>query len=403
MPSRKEGNEMSRIVFFSLPAHGHTNPTLPVVRELTERGHEVWYYSFREFREKIIAAGAKFIGCDQFLPQATDKEISKKAGKDFAALIEMTVDTTLAMQEKVLKELSSARPDCIVSDSMSVWGKLYAQKLEIPYICSTTTFAFNQHTAKLMKPGFKETFKMISGMGRIRGKIKELQQAGYEVDSFTSLIENDNNTETVVFTTREFQPLAETFSDRFAFVGPSISGKSQNTVEKEKSGTLVYVSLGTVLNDTHFHKNCISALADSESEVVMSVGEKTDIGQFGTVPDNIRIKNTVDQIAVLGQADVFITHSGMNSVSESLYQGVPMVLYPTHSEQKLAAQRVAELAAGIILKNDRPQTIREAVNQILEDPQYQRNAAKISGQFRNAGGAPVAADVILSRINREEP
>jgi MGT family glycosyltransferase len=137
--------------------------------------------------------------------------------------------------------------------------------------------------------------------------------------------------------------------------------------------------------------------------VVMSVGEKTDIGQFETVPDNIRIKNTVDQIAVLGQADVFITHSGMNSVSESLYQGVPMVLYPTHSEQKLAAQRVAELGAGIILKNDRPQTIREAVNQILVDPQFRRNAAKISGQFRNAGGASAAADVILSRINRKEP
>ncbi len=315
----------------------------------------------------------------------------------------MTVDTTLAMQEKVLQELSSAMPDCIVSDSMSIWGKLYAQKLGIPYICSTTTFAFNQHTAKMMKPGFKETLKMIIGMGRIRGKIKELQQAGYEVNSFTSLIENDNDTETIVFTTREFQPLAETFSDRFAFVGPSISEKGKNTVENEKPGTLVYVSLGTVLNDTHFHRNCISALADISSEVVMSVGEKTDIGQFGKLPDNFTIKKTVDQIAVLGQADLFITHSGMNSVSESLYQGVPMVLYPMHSEQKFAAQRVADLGAGILLKNDRPQTIREAVHQVLEDPQYRRNAATLSGQFRNAGGAAAAAEVILSRIKTEEP
>ena len=36
---------MSKIVFFCIPAHGHTNPTLGVVRELTARGHEVLYYS----------------------------------------------------------------------------------------------------------------------------------------------------------------------------------------------------------------------------------------------------------------------------------------------------------------------------------------------------------------------
>ena len=47
---------MYRIAFFSIYAHGHTNPTLPVVRELTCRGHQVRYYSFAPFREKIQAA-----------------------------------------------------------------------------------------------------------------------------------------------------------------------------------------------------------------------------------------------------------------------------------------------------------------------------------------------------------
>ena len=37
---------MSKIVFFCIPAHGHTNPTLGVVRELIARGHEVLYYSY---------------------------------------------------------------------------------------------------------------------------------------------------------------------------------------------------------------------------------------------------------------------------------------------------------------------------------------------------------------------
>ena len=82
----------------------------------------------------------------------------------------------------------------------------------------------------------------------------------------------------------------------------------------------------------------------------MSVGEKTEISSLGSIPENFIVKNSVDQISVLQTADVFITHCGMNSVNESLYFGVPMVLFPQHSEQRIVADRVAELGAGIKLK-----------------------------------------------------
>ena len=44
---------MSRIVFFCIPAWGHTNPTVEVVRTLVRQGHQVRYYSFAPFREKL--------------------------------------------------------------------------------------------------------------------------------------------------------------------------------------------------------------------------------------------------------------------------------------------------------------------------------------------------------------
>ena len=49
---------MSKIVFFNIPAYGHTNPTLGVVRELISRGHAVRYYSYERFRDKIEAVVA---------------------------------------------------------------------------------------------------------------------------------------------------------------------------------------------------------------------------------------------------------------------------------------------------------------------------------------------------------
>ncbi|WP_338453037.1 glycosyltransferase [Niallia oryzisoli] len=389
---------MSKIVFFSIPAHGHTNPTIPVVAELVKNGNEVWYYSFKEFQEKIEGAGAKFIPCDDFLPEISQQELDRKVGKDFAALIEMVTDTTIALDEKVCAELGAFQPDCIVSDSVCFWGKLFAKKLGIPYICSTTTFAFNQHSAKLMKRSLKEMLRMITGMARINQKMELLRSHGYEVENFVSIIQNDNKTDTIVYTAKEFQPMAETFSDRYAFVGPSIPVTPEVHSEKQKR-KLIYISLGTVLNQNRdFYQNCILAFAESDYEIVMSVGEKTDISSLGKIPDHFTVKNSVNQIAILQKADVFITHCGMNSVNESLYFGVPMVLFPLHSEEGMVADRVAELGAGKILKKSKPSSLVKTVAAILTDPSYQENAQVLSANFRNAGGAKEAAKVILAKI-----
>lgn len=389
---------MSKIAFFSIPAHGHINPTIPVVAELVKRGHQVWYYSFLEFQEKIEAAGARFIACDEYLPQISQKELDRKAGKDFAALIEMVAYTTIALDKKVCKELREIKPDCIVSDSLCFWGKLFAEKLEIPYICSTTTFAFNQHTAKLMKRSVKEIWKMIVGMPRINKRIKMLRNYGYKIKNFVSIVQNDNETDTIVYTSKKFQPMADTFSERYAFVGPSIRKSTSAQTDKNDRNT-VYISLGTVLNQNrHFYQYCIKAFGNTDYDVLMAVGKKTDIPSLGNVPENFTVKKFVDQISILQAADVFISHSGMNSVSESLYFGVPMVLFPQHSEQRMVANRVDELGAGLILKGSKPKSLRVAVAEVLKNQIYKENAQKLSKTFQSAGGEIKAANVILAKV-----
>ena len=392
---------MSKIVFFSLPAHGHTNPTIPVVTELIKKGHQVWYYSFLEFQEKIEDTGALFMACDEFLPKISHKEMDRKVGKDFAALIEMAADTTIALDKKVCKELREIQPDCIVSDSLCIWGKLFAEKLGIPYICSTTSFAFNQYTVKLMKQGFMEVWRMIIGMRIINRKIKLLNNLGYRVENFVSLVQNDNETDTIVYTSKEFQPMADTFSERYAFVGPSI--RQSVPIQNEKRvRKVIYISLGTVLNQNQdFYQNCLKAFGKTDYDVVMSVGEKTEISSLDSVPENFIVKNAVDQISVLQKADVFITHCGMNSTNESLYFGVPMILFPQHSEQRMVADRVAQLGAGLKLNRKNPKYLATAVAEVLTNRGYQEEAQKLSESFRKAGGALEATNVILSKIGEK--
>lgn len=298
----------------------------------------------------------------------------------------MIVDTTISLDEKVCRELKDFNPDCIVSDSLSFWGKLFAQKLNIPYVCSTTTFAFNKHTAKLMKQNFIEIIRMIFGVRRINKKIKLLQRKGYEVKNFISIVSNDNDTDTIVYTSKEFQPMVETFSSKYSFVGPSVS--KLIIKPKERKRKLIYISLGTINNkNVSFYKNCINAFKDSDVDVIMSVGRSTDIKSLGNIPNNFEVKNSVEQIAILQKTDVFITHSGMNSVNESLYYGVPMVLFPQHSEQRMVAKRVVHLGAGIMLKEDKSESIKKAVFQVINDNEYKENATKLSKSFYNAGGS----------------
>jgi len=387
---------MSKIVFFCIPAHGHTNPTLGVVRELIARGHEVLYYSYNSFKEKIEGAGATFISCDEFdAEQHIDPKDAKRVGSDLAFSTRLLVDTTLALDDMVCKEMERLQPDCIVADSMAVWGKAVALKLGIPFVSSTTTFAFNKHSAQIMKQSLSQLFGMIFSMPKINKDIKRLQDKGYPVKSVLDIIQNDENTHTVVYTSPQFQPCADTFNDKYAFVGPSIRPVTEEIVKtKEK---LIYISMGTVVNDmAALYRKCIKAFADTDYQVILSVGDLVDVKELGEIPDNISVHSHVDQIAVLAKADAFLTHCGMNSVNESLYYGVPLVMYPQTSEQGGVANRVMQVGAGIMLEKTSPEAIRGAVETILGDSTYRDAATVISDGFKNCSGVKGAADKILS-------
>lgn len=390
---------MSKIVFFCIPAHGHTNPTLSVVKELVSRGHEVWYYSYNIMREKIESAGATFISCDDY---DTERNLSAKdstrVGKDLAFSTKILVDTTLALDDKVCKEMAELKPDCIVADSMALWGKAVALKLGIPFVSSTTTFAFNQHSARIMKQGLKDLFKMMISMPKTSKQVKRLQSKEYPVKNILDIIASDDNTHTIVYTSPEFQPCSETFSEKCAFVGPSI--RSANEEIEKKRDKLIYISMGTVNNDMMpFYKACISALRDTDYQVIMSVGNLVSIEDFGELPENISVFSHVDQIAVLKKADVFVSHCGMNSVSESLYFEVPLVMLPQTSEQKGVAERVSQLGAGIKVDKLDGVSIMTAINKILSIDTYKKNAEKIAKGFKNSSGAKGAADKIIQVCN----
>ena len=381
------------MAFFCIPAHGHTNPMLPVAAELVRRGNMVRFYSFNEFKEKIKDTGADYISCDSFLPKLTRQE---EAGLKNVSTTEMTIQDiriTLAMDDFLNNEFATFRPDVVYTDSVCFWGKLNAWKHHIPMVVSTSTFAFNQMSSQYMKNSLKELADMIFGLPKISKELKKLEPFGYHVKNALSLVSSDNNTDSVVYTSRKFQPYAESFSERYAFVGPSVF--SNIMPEKEKERPLIYISMGTVINDRpDFYSKCIDALKDINAEVIISCGNTMNPKLLGALPENIKVYPYVDQLDVLSKADAFITHSGMNSVSESLYMAAPMILYPQTGEQRAVARRVVEIGAGILLRDDSSEGIRIAVREILSNAAYSKAAAECSFDFRACSGSIGAAEFI---------
>ena len=390
MENRGEDESKMKIAWFGIPAHGHTNPTLGLVKALTGAGHKIWYFSFEEFREKIEHAGATFIGCDGYDFEMEDKGNADRVGKDKVFATELLVSSTLALDEMTTRVIGEMKPDLVVSDSVAFWGKLAAMKHGLPYVSSTTTFAFNKHSAKYMQESVWDIAKMLWAMPRINKQLKRLREKGYPVKSLLDIVQNDNDTYTIVYTSRYFQPCADTFSDKYHFIGPMIrpvTAPMEKTLDKT-----VYISMGTINQNKQFYRNCINILSRTDWQVIMSMGTNTD--QFNNLPENIEIYESVDQMAVLSIADVFITHCGMNSASEGLYFGVPLVLFPQTPEQDAVAKRTEELGAGVRLKSISEEDILDALTRIINDPQYKEGAVRVSESFKQCGGITEAKEFL---------
>ncbi len=390
-----------RIAFFCIPAYGHTNPMLPVAAELVRRGHIVRFYSFGgagglpDFSDRIRKTGAEFVPCDAYMPEVSAEEV---AGLKRVSITEMTVQAiriTLAMDAFLDAEFKSFRPDVVYTDSACFWGKLNAWKHHVPMVVSTSTFAFNQLSSQYMKHPPAEIADMVFGLPRIGRALRSMEPYGYKVKNPLTLVQSDNQTDSVVYTSRRFQPYAGSFSGHYAFVGPSVF--SDAVPNKIKRRPLVYISMGTVINDRpDFYGKCFEALKDLNADVLISCGNAVDREKLGVPPENFELQPYVDQLDVLSRADVFITHCGMNSVSESLYMATPMALYPQTGEQFAVARRAAELGAGVMMKNDSVGGIRAAVRKILDDASYRDAAEACSRDFRSCSGVSGAADFIES-------
>lgn len=166
----------------------------------------------------------------------------------------------------------------------------------------------------------------------------------------------------------------------------------------------MYISLGTVIKGAvSFFQNCVDVFRGENIDVIISVGQKFDVRKLKDIPQNVHIYKSVPQLDVLKMADVFVTHGGMNSVSEALVYGTPMVVIPFVSDQPVNARCIEKLGVGKKLEYStaNKKTIKNAVFSVASDSDIKTNLAKVQRLIMEAPGNKGGAELIIRYYNEQ--
>lgn len=384
---------MAKFVFIVPPLYGHFNATLAVGRELLERNHEVAWICIDPSLEDKLPDGGKLIAIEYKLSEEQNKqfeEVTKKNKYGLESLKylyeEMIIPLNQFLFDYLVKLLTEYKPDLIINDLQMISGSLAAIKLGIPYATSIATPASIKPIEALPMLHEWENKQIIDFQKR-NGFLDEKR---LDCSNLLNLV----YTSRLIFGNMELDPT-------FVFVGSVLKKRQQKIdFDWDRFNEMPYskrilVSIGTTFNHEQkitFFQKVTEALKNEEVTVIIV----SDRDLFDEIPDNFIIQKQVPQLELLPLLDLVICHGGQNTVSEALYEGLPLILVPIAYDQSQVANSVIEQEAGIRLNFNRfkPEQLQKAVVEILKNPTYSENAKKIRQSFLEAGGTAKAADLL---------
>ncbi|MBL8132418.1 MAG: glycosyl transferase [Anaerolineae bacterium] len=403
---------MSKFLYFNIPATGHVNPTLPVMAELVRRGETVIAYNAEPFRARVEATGAAF----QAYPLAFDAAAVMRSAQtgSLPRVARLLAETAQAVLPWVIEYIRQEQPDALIYDSLCLWGYIAGARMHMPTAASITTFAFGNGSTPplgLMLRQFAADWRDLLAFQRLYRRLRrEYSVIGLGTGTLSDALSATGGMN-IVFTSRAFQPHSQNFDESYIFVGPALAPRADDPpfpFEQVIRQPVVYIARGTLNNqDIGFYRACFDAFADHPGQFILSYGQSIDPAALGAIPANFIARPFVPQLDVLQRVDAFITHGGMNSVHEGLYNAVPLVVVPAQPEQVETARQVERVGAGLALGMRPPlgqvnaADLRAALDRIMNDGRFRRQAAEIGASLKAAGGAPRAADALQALARGE--
>ena len=381
-----------RVLVVTLPLAGHVNPAAALAGRLAARGHDVAWAGSESMLRPML-------GPDAVILRTGSRLFREQGGAGIASVRSLWTRFIVPYARFLLPGVEQAvrafEPDVLVVDQHAVAGAIVARRHGLPWatlVCSAMELT-NPYRAL---PRLTEwTRDQLLGLWT-RAGLAETDFADPRWSPFLVLAQ----------TVRE---LTGDVDRPVELVGPLIGERAAppfpfHRLDPRRRHLLV--TMGTLADDltADFHARVLAGLPDGVQAVVVAPPGRLP-SLVNTVPDRagdtVLVTERVPMLDLLPHMDVVLGHGGVNTTSEALLNGVPLVLAPIRHDQPEMARQVVAAGAGVRVRFRRatPDQLSAAVTGVLDDPAYRAAARRIGAAFRAAGGADTAAELV-ERLQR---
>ncbi len=371
------------VAFFAMPEAGHFQRLRPLISDLTRGGVRAYVFTDRRFAEAVESAGGRFVDLFAAYP------IDAADGQSLPVPCRY-VSFAGAYAEKVAAELAELEPALVIYDTFAAIGHVVARLIQVPYIniCAGHNMDPSRFLAGL------ETDSRVSISPSCRRWVEVLRNRhGMEDASPFSYVSGLSPYLNVYCEPPAYLTEAERrIFEPVAFYGslPSLEDidaarpNGPPAFEGGERELKVYVSFGTVVW-RYWASEALEALSTISKALARKPDARGLISLAGvdTQPEvtralsdpSVSVAGYVDQWRVLQEADVFITHQGLNATHEAVFNLVPMVSYPFFWDQPALAERCREFGLAVpLVASPRGPVSEEAVVAALAELAARRDS-----------------------------
>lgn len=417
-----------KTAFFSiLPAWGHLNPNIKLARCLQKLGYRCVFASTLEFREVIVSNGFELV-LSQSKPFGLgleDIQYEDANSPYLESLLDRFQDLSYNARKKDYdKWLKEYQPDLILVDAFYSTDFIlieplirqhdiklvFIQTMISPYNDGFTsplnTFILPENANEVMiawqkmkiKRALSRGIDLIRFLGLSNSLIIKRKFQKNQISKKYAIVDDKvfhvgfQNIEEWVLAPQEIEFLGKPINANQHYLGLMTDTQEQTLPDnlqefinqaKIQHKKIVYASLGTLHNvhtegkSKQFFEKLLSIFeAKNDYYLILSVGKELK-NTLKTGTKHIKILETVPQRGLLKKVDVFITHGGLNSVLESAYAGVPMLLVPLNNKWDQNGNATRMVCHGLGIKanlQDNKQAIENTINELLNNAIYQQKA-----------------------------
>lgn len=419
----------TKILFATFPADGHVNPLTGLAVHLKELGCDVRWYTSVTYEQKITKLGIPFFPLRKALDVSGDIEAvfpERRHHKSQVSKLRYDLINAFTLRAPEyyadIADLYHEFPfELMIADITFGGIPFVKEKMNIPVIGVSIIPLIE--TSKDLPPAGLGLTPSYTRAGRIKqhvmrwitnkmifGKPTKVMRglmAQHGIDTgkenvFDVLIHKS----TVVLQsgTPSFEYKRTDMSANIYFAGPLLpyalqqNGSSWSDARLRRYKKVILVTQGTVEKDSgKLIIPTLEAFKDTDRLVVVTTGGSRTAELRARYPqDNIIIEDFIPFNDVMPYADVYVTNGGYGGVLLSVRNGLPMVVGGVHEGKNEINARVGYFGLGVNMKTEKPQPaqIRNAVEEVLNNPSYAERVQTLRQEFDQYDPAEVCAEQV---------